>query len=217
MGFRTLGVFLTTLCLMTSALVSANDMATNSSAISAVAAETVAQLAGRGAGRRGGRPCARQHVRHLEYQPDERGGAHDPAAGHSGRQPQRQRQLQLQQLEFSSSSSSTTSASAEATQSASAAGSTVSGATTVTLSAHLGYWRWWLLSEPHCSNMTGNYGPGGESRAGRLRKSCRQALRPATRSDWYFIHRHTTHKTGHRNQVRKAQKSTSAFVPLIRS
>ncbi|KAG6970526.1 hypothetical protein JG687_00002567 [Phytophthora cactorum] len=45
MGFRTLGVFLTTLCLMTSALVSANDMATNSSAISSGSgSETVAQL-----------------------------------------------------------------------------------------------------------------------------------------------------------------------------
>ncbi|KAG2770497.1 hypothetical protein PC129_g10401 [Phytophthora cactorum] len=139
MGFRTLGVFLTTLCLMTSALVSANDMATNSSAISSGSgSETVAQLL-------------------AEVQA---AVADDPALANmfdissTSQMSEEELTTLLQDIldvslsgsgssssnssSSSSSSSSTTSASAEATQSASAAGSTVSGATTVTLSAAFG-------------------------------------------------------------------------------
>ncbi|KAG6973851.1 hypothetical protein JG688_00003369 [Phytophthora aleatoria] len=137
MGIRTLGVFLTTLCLMTSALVSANDMATNSSAISSGSgSETVAQLL-------------------AEVQA---AVADDPALANmfdissTSQMSEEELTTLLQDIldvslsgsgssssnSSSSSSSSTTSASAEATQSASAAGSTVSGATTVTLSAAFG-------------------------------------------------------------------------------
>ncbi|KAF1776334.1 hypothetical protein GQ600_13587 [Phytophthora cactorum] len=137
MGFRALGVFLTTLCLMTSALVSANDMATNSSAISSGSgSETVAQLL-------------------AEVQA---AVADDPALANmfdissTSQMSEEELTTLLQDIldvslsasgssssnSSSSSSSSTTSASAEATQSASAAGSTVSGATTVTLSAAFG-------------------------------------------------------------------------------
>ncbi|KAF4042915.1 hypothetical protein GN244_ATG04834 [Phytophthora infestans] len=134
MGVRTLGVLLATLCVVLSTLVSANDMATNSSASASIASsgsgsETIAQLL-------------------VEVQA---AVADDPALANmfdiSSASQMREEELTtlLQDIlalslsgsssanSLSSSSGSTTAASAEATQSDSAAGSTVSGATSVTL------------------------------------------------------------------------------------